>query len=53
MTICPIALAAGCKKCPAVSMCPLKTVLGDYEKEEQAPSNQDSEKAQVSAKQDK
>lgn len=32
MTLCPIALAAGCKKCPAVSVCPLKTVLGDYPK---------------------
>ncbi len=30
MTVCPIAIMAGCKKCPAVSMCPLKSVLGDY-----------------------
>jgi hypothetical protein len=30
MTLCPIALAVGCKKCPAFSMCPLKTVLGDH-----------------------
>lgn len=29
MTLCPIAIAAGCKKCPAFSVCPLKTVLGD------------------------
>ena len=32
MTLCPIALAASCKKCPAVTFCPLKTVLGDYPK---------------------
>lgn len=32
MTLCPIALAAGCKKCPAFSVCPLKTVLGDQPK---------------------
>jgi hypothetical protein len=32
MTLCPIALAAGCKKCPAFSLCPLKGVIGDYEK---------------------
>jgi hypothetical protein len=32
MTLCPIALAASCKKCPAVSFCPLKTSLGDYPK---------------------
>ena len=29
MTICPIALAVGCEKCPAFSFCPLTTVLGD------------------------
>lgn len=29
MTICPIAIVAGCRKCPAFSMCPLKTVIGD------------------------
>ncbi len=32
MTLCPIALVAGCAKCPAVSICPLKTVLGDAPK---------------------
>ena len=30
MTICPVALAVGCTKCPAVRICPLKSVLGDY-----------------------
>jgi hypothetical protein len=29
MTICPIAVVAGCAKCPAFKVCPLKTVLGD------------------------
>ena len=29
MTICPIAIVAGCKKCPAFKVCPLKGVLGD------------------------
>jgi hypothetical protein len=29
MTLCPIAIAVGCKKCPAFSICPLKTVIGD------------------------
>jgi len=33
MTLCPIALAVGCKKCPIYSACPLKTVLGDQKKE--------------------
>jgi hypothetical protein len=34
MTVCPIAIAVGCKKCPAFSICPLKSVLGDEKKEE-------------------
>ncbi len=29
MTLCPIALVASCKKCPAFSICPLKGVIGD------------------------
>ena len=28
MTLCPIAIAVGCKKCPAFSVCPVKTVIG-------------------------
>jgi hypothetical protein len=36
MTVCPIAVVAGCAKCPLVSVCPLKSVLGDYKKEEPA-----------------
>jgi len=32
MTLCPIAIVAGCKKCPAYSVCPLKSVLGDEPK---------------------
>jgi hypothetical protein len=31
MTLCPIALVASCKKCPAFSVCPLKSVIGDYD----------------------
>ena len=36
MTLCPIAIVAGCAKCPAVSVCPLKTVLGDAAKTPEA-----------------
>jgi hypothetical protein len=47
MTLCPIALAAGCRKCPAVSVCPLKTVLGDYKPDENAaPPAGDTKKQQ-------
>jgi hypothetical protein len=34
MTLCPIAIAAGCQKCPAFKLCPLKGVLGDQKKGE-------------------
>ena len=39
MTVCPIAIVAGCAKCPAFKVCPLKSVLGD-----QKPPQQDSPK---------
>jgi hypothetical protein len=49
MTLCPIAIAASCKKCPAFSFCPLKTVIGDYVKEEKTQTKQqeDDEKKEV------
>ena len=37
MTLCPIALAVGCKKCPAFSICPVKGVIGDYKKPDDVP----------------
>lgn len=37
MTLCPIAIAAGCAKCPAFKVCPLKSVLGDQKKPADAP----------------
>lgn len=30
MTLCPVAIAVTCRKCPIVSVCPVKTVIGDY-----------------------
>lgn len=38
MTLCPIAIIAGCQKCPAVSVCPLKTVIGDAPKQSDTKS---------------
>lgn len=49
MTLCPIALAAGCVKCPMVKFCPLKETLGDYKKEENGQEQggkEDEEKEQ-------
>jgi hypothetical protein len=33
MTVCPVALAVGCKKCPIVRVCPVKSLIGDYKPE--------------------
>jgi len=30
MTLCPIAIAIGCRKCPIFKVCPVKGVIGDY-----------------------
>lgn len=42
MTLCPIALAVGCAKCPAFSVCPLKSTLGDQPKPGATPPPKDS-----------
>jgi hypothetical protein len=38
MTICPIAIAVGCRKCPIFAVCPVKGVIGDYRKVDDAPA---------------
>ncbi len=45
MTLCPIAIAVGCRKCPVFSVCPVKSVIGDYKKEEEAKSRRGTTKA--------
>ena len=37
MTICPIAIAVGCKKCPIYKACPLKSVIGDDKPDDKTP----------------
>jgi hypothetical protein len=32
MTLCPIALAVGCPKCPVFKICPVKNVIGNAPK---------------------
>ena len=39
MIICPIALAVGCEKCLAFKLCPLTTVLGDQQGEDEIDSS--------------
>lgn len=38
MTLCPIALATGCKNCFLFKVCPAKGIIGDYKPE--PPSSQ-------------
>jgi hypothetical protein len=44
MTLCPVALAVGCRKCPIFSVCPLKTVIGDQKPEPPAPMKREPRK---------
>ena len=52
MTLCPIALVAGCRKCPAFTVCPLKGVIGDYKRPEETPTKQDPGEGQRKTKQE-
>ena len=38
MTLCPVALAVGCIKCPVFKICPVKGIIGDYKKRRRAAS---------------
>lgn len=48
MTLCPVALAVGCSKCPAFEMCPLKGVIGNFKPGQDAQADQppDSKRAE-------
>ena len=37
MTLCPVALAVGCQKCPVFKICPAKGIIGDYKAESAEP----------------
>lgn len=39
MTLCPVALAVGCIKCPAFNICPAKGIIGDYKKDAPPPAD--------------
>lgn len=44
MTLCPVALAVGCQKCPVFKVCPAKGVIGDYKKEGSPPADKPDHK---------
>ena len=50
MVLCPIAVAVGCRKCPAFAVCPLKAVIGDYKPDVAAPDKSAASSARPVAK---
>ena len=44
MTLCPVAIAIGCRKCPVFTVCPVKGIIGDYkpDPEDQAPASKNA-----------
>ncbi len=50
MTVCPVALVVGCKKCLAFSVCPLKGVIGDFKEPEKAQTKQQPHETKRDAK---
>lgn len=50
MTICPIAIAVGCRKCPIFAVCPVKGIIGDYKKEDDAPAKATSDRVKPGSK---
>jgi hypothetical protein len=44
MTLCPVALAVGCKRCALFKICPAKGIIGDYKKDAGTPPPSDQPK---------
>ncbi|GMU73757.1 MAG: hypothetical protein AMXMBFR42_32090 [Burkholderiales bacterium] len=42
VTLCPIAIAVGCRRCPVFRVCPLKRVIGDEPAAPEASSAPDA-----------
>ena len=40
MTICPVSIAVGCRKCPVFKVCPAKGIIGDYRPDAKADENE-------------
>ena len=45
MTLCPVAIAITCRKCPVVGFCPGKEIIGDFKPEDAASSSGDKSAA--------
>jgi hypothetical protein len=51
MTLCPVALAVGCKKCPVFAFCPAKGIIGDYKEEKKDAITADKPASAADSKQ--
>lgn len=49
MTVCPVAIAVGCRRCPAFSFCPATRLLGD-QADAQAPAETVAKKKPATGK---
>jgi len=49
MTLCPVAIAVGCRKCPVFRVCPAKGVIGDF-KHDQTDRSQGKKKKSSASK---
>lgn len=45
MTLCPVALAVGCKRCPVFAICPAKSLIGDYRPESKQSAKPEAKSA--------
>ena len=50
MTLCPVALAIGCRKCPVVAFCPAKGIIGDYKEEKKDATAADKTESAADSK---
>jgi hypothetical protein len=50
MVLCPVALAVGCRKCPILTICPVKGVIGDYKPDDAAVTKKAARKTSGGAR---
>jgi len=52
MTLCPVAIAIGCRKCPVFTVCPVKGIIGDYKAdlEDETPADKNAPGSDADAK---
>ncbi len=49
-TLCPVALAIGCRRCPIFTICPVKTLIGDQAPAAPEPTAKPAPRGRANAK---